>query len=341
MHTLPDITHTRASIRGGEPKLWLAADEREARAAGLTLGEIAGQFQGAMEGVVGGQVLEDLETLPVRVRYGDADRSDPAQVGALRLLAKGGEGAWIPASALGELTLRPEPSSLTRRDGERVNIVEGWIRQGALPIDVTRDIRTRLAAEEFQLAPGYRLEEAGDSAEQRQAIGLLLTYAPVLAVLMLTSLVLSFRSFAVAGLIGAVAVLSLGLGMLSLWAGGYPLGFNPIIGSAGLVGVAINASIVVLAAIRADAGARAGDPEAIAAATLGAARHIVSTTLTTVAGFIPLLVFTGGEFWPPLAIVIAGGVGLSITLGLLFTPAAYRMLARVAVGESTRRAVMA
>jgi multidrug efflux pump subunit AcrB len=142
---------------------------------------------------------------------------------------------------------------------------------------------------------------------------------------MLASLVLSFRSFRIAGTIGAVAVLSVGLGMLSLWAGDYPLGFNPILGSAGLVGVAINASIVVLAAIRANPSARAGDPEAIAHEVLGASRHIVATTLTTIGGFLPLLLLSGGDFWPPLAVVIAGGVGLSITLGLLLTPAVYRM----------------
>jgi multidrug efflux pump subunit AcrB len=129
----------------------------------------------------------------------------------------------------------------------------------------------------------------------------LLTYVPVLATLMISALVLSFRSFALAGLIVVVAVLSVGLGMLSLWAGGYPLGFNPIIGSAGLIGVAINGSIVVLAAVRANPAARNGDRNAIVDETIGATRHIVSTTLTTVAGFMPLLLFTGGDFWPPLA----------------------------------------
>jgi multidrug efflux pump subunit AcrB len=118
---------------------------------------------------------------------------------------------------------------------------------------------------------------------------------------MISALVLSFRSFALAGLIVVVAVLSVGLGMLSLWAGGYPLGFNPIIGSAGLIGVAINGSIVVLAAVRANPAARNGDRNAIVDETIGATRHIVSTTLTTVAGFMPLLLFTGGDFWPPLA----------------------------------------
>ena len=124
-------------------------------------------------------------------------------------------------------------------------------------------------------------------------------------------------------------MMSVGLGMLSLWAGDFPLGFNPLIGTAGLVGVAINGSIVVLAAIRANPLARQGDISAIADETFNATRHILSTTLTTVAGFMPLLLMTGGDFWPPLAIVIAGGVGLSGLLSLILTPVAYRLMSRL------------
>ena len=44
---------------------------------------------------------------------------------------------------------------------------------------------------------------------------------------------------------------------------------------------------------------------------------------------IGALVLSGGDFWPPLAIVIAGGVGLSAMLSLFFTPAAYQLIQRV------------
>ncbi|MEE4300792.1 MAG: efflux RND transporter permease subunit, partial [Pseudomonadales bacterium] len=325
MHEYPEITYTEASIGAGVPKLWLQADEYAARLAGLSLAEMAEQLQGALEGAVGGTVLEGLESLPVRVRYAPEAREDLARIAALSL--QGDAEDWIPANALGSVTLRPQLPAITRRNGERINEVLAFLRPGALPIEVAARIDARIAAGELELASGYRVQAAGDSAEQQSAVSRLLTYLPVLGVLMLATLILAFRSVTLAALIAVVALLSLGLGLLSLALAGYPLGFNPIIGSAGLVGVAINGSIVVLAAIRADARARAGDPQAIVARTLGATRHIVSTTLTTVAGFTPLLLFTGGEFWPPLAVVIAGGVGLGIVLSLLFTPTAYRLLA--------------
>ena len=63
---------------------------------------------------------------------------------------------------------------------------------------------------------------------------------------MLAILVLTFGSFRMAGIILAVGTLSIGLGLLSLWLFSYPIGIVAIIGIAGLMGLAINDSIVIL-----------------------------------------------------------------------------------------------
>jgi multidrug efflux pump subunit AcrB len=145
---------------------------------------------------------------------------------------------------------------------------------------------------------------------------------------MVTTLILTFSSVRLATIIGAVAMLSVGLGFFSLWISGLPIGFNPLLGSAGLIGVTINGSIVVIAAIKANAEARAGDLTEIVEEAMSCSRHILSTTLTTVGGLVPLLIFSQGSFWPPLAVVLAGGVGFSVLLSLVFTPAVVAWLTR-------------
>ena len=327
MHTVPDILATRASVAGGQPKLSFAADEVAARQAGLALTDIAAQMQTDLEGRVGGSLFEDVEELPVRVRLDPEDRNSAMDISSMSILTSA-NGSYMPATSLGDVALLPETSSISRLDGVRSNDVLGYIRRDALTIDVTNAILARAEAEGFSVPPGYTFEVAGDSAEQSDALGQLTTYLPILLMLMVTTVVLSFRSLRLAGLIGIVAILSVGLGMLSLWIGGYARGFNAIIGSVGLIGVAINGTIVVLAAIRANGAAAAGDVSAIVSETVKSTRHIVSTTATTVGGFIPLLVFTGGDFWPPLAIVIAGGVLFSVSLSLVFTPSVYHWMYR-------------
>ncbi len=57
-------------------------------------------------------------------------------------------------------------------------------------------------------------------------------------------------------------------------------------------------------------------------------RHVISTTLTTIGGFMPLIVIVGGDFWPSMSIVLAGGITGASIMALVFIPAAYRLLRR-------------
>lgn len=154
----------------------------------------------------------------------------------------------------------------------------------------------------------------------------------VLIVLMVATLVLSLGSFQLAAIIGIVAIASAGLGIFSVWLFGYPFGFNPIIGTVGLIGVAVNDSIVVLDALSHHPVAKTGNPEAIQQVVLHSTRHVLTTTLTTAIGFVPLLL-SGGEFWPPLAVAIAGGVLGATLLALYFVPSAYYLLKSRSIKE--------
>ena len=325
----PTVLHTRTTMETGQPRLRFEAAEENARFADFSLTDVARQMQGALEGLPAGSVLEGVQELPVRVRVPEAMRADLPAIAALPFPAPGAPGRgppWVPLDALGELTLRPEMGTITRRNAERVNTVRGWVFNDALPIEATRAVRDQLNANDFRLPPGYRLEIGGDSENQSEAVGNLMLYVPVLAATTFAVIILAFRSVRLALLLFLVAGLCTGWGLLATWCMGFPLSFNTILGSLGLVGLAFNDNIVVLAAIRANPAAREGDPDAIAGAAAQTLRHLASTTFTTIGGFLPLLIFVGGDFWPPLAIVLAGGVGGATLLALVFTPTAYRLL---------------
>ncbi len=223
------------------------------------------------------------------------------------------------------MQLVPKVPSIRRFDTQRINEIRGYITAGILPADVLTDFKGRFANAGFEMPPGYRLEFAGEASKRNEAIGNLMSSVGVLLVLMIATLVLSFSSYRIASIIGAVAGLSVGLSLGALVLFGYPFGFMAIVGTMGLIGVAINDTIVVLAAIRGDNDARAGDPDSIANVVLKSTRHVLATTLTTIAGFIPLMV-AGGSFWPPLATAIAGGVSGATILALFFGPSCYVLL---------------
>jgi len=60
---------------------------------------------------------------------------------------------------------------------------------------------------------------------------------------------------------------------------------------------------------------------------------VLSTTITTVAGFLPLAL-GGGSLWPPFAVAIVGGVALSTVITLFLAPALF-LLVYTRRGEPT------
>ena len=147
----------------------------------------------------------------------------------------------------------------------------------------------------FELPPGYRTEFGGEAAEQGEAVGNLLVFVPLLTLVMVAALVLSLGSFRQAIIIAFVGVGSVGMALFSLKVFGAIFGFMAIIGALGLVGIAINDSVMVLSGLNENAEAKAGDRKAIARVVNQSTRHVITTTITTIAGFVPLLI-SGGPF---------------------------------------------
>ncbi len=330
---VPGVTQTRDSLSEVQPQLAFQIDEAEAKLAGLDNESLSQQLVTLLEGNIGGSLIEETEELPVRVRVSNAQRANVNQITGLELQPTGANLTQnrlngvntIPISALGDITLQPESAAITRRDGQRYNLIQGYIAAGTLPSEILTDWKQQLEASEFQLPFGYRLEVAGESEKQGDAQSGLFATLPLIMILAMSVLVLSLNSFRSTVIIGGVAVCSVGLGFFGLALFGYPFGFMSLIGTFGLVGIAINDSVVVLAALQENPEAVKGNRQGAVKVVLQATRHVIATTLSTMIGFVPLLL-QGGRFWPPLAVAIAGGVGGATLLALYFVPCSYLML---------------
>ncbi|MEM6587750.1 MAG: efflux RND transporter permease subunit [Pseudomonadota bacterium] len=323
------VTVVRSTVSGGAPEVSLSVDEAKARLIGLDLGQIARQLDTALEGVTGGSLVEGTEQLPVRVRLGDAIRGDLGVISDLPIIppAQTDVPASVPLSALADVQVIPSDGAITRRNSERVNNIQAFIVHGVLPEEAFRQVRAGLLDEGFTLPAGYRLEFGGDADARDSTLTNLLAPLGLIITLSLATVVMTLGSFRLAGVTFVVAGLSAGLSILSLAVLQYPFGITAVIGVIGSIGVSINAAIIILSGLQEDDAAKAGDREAMVEVVMGSSRHIVSTTVTTFGGFLPLIL-AGGGFWPPFAVSVAGGVLLSTVISFYFTPAAFALVRR-------------
>ena len=106
---------------------------------------------------------------------------------------------------------------------------------------------------------------------------------------------------------------------------GAKFSFTSMLGLMSLVGILLNNSIVMLDCIDdlRDNGANVHD--AIVAACKQRMQPIVLTTLTTVLGLIPMIMF-GGPMWYGMANAIAFGLTVGTGLTLIVVPILYRVM---------------
>ena len=321
-----NVIHSRTTLQPGPAKVWLDIDEQAASLSGLSLVNISEQLNSSLQGKVNGSIIEATESIPVRVRLSNEDKDSLAALNNLQLLTPLSSEP-IPLSSLAKVQIKPSLGAIPHRNGMRVNVIEGYIRAGVLPSTVLSEFKQKLEDKNYQLPRGYTLEFGGESAERNKAVGKLMASVGLIITLLLAVVVLSFNSFRLSAIIFLSAFQSIGLGLLSIFLFDYPFGFTVIIGLIGLMGLAINAAIVIIAELKADPLAVNGDIPAIVRAVQKCTRHISSTTITTVGGFLPLII-AGGGFWPPFAVAIAGGTVLTTLLSFLFVPALFLMFSQ-------------
>ena len=321
------VTFTRATLSVAEPKYVFEPDENRAAAAGLRTGDLSRLLNASLLGAHAGTVQEGSTEIDVTVRLDNEFRDQANDLGALPVIGAGG--TMVPLEQLGRWVLKPGASAIERYQGERVVTVQAFLHPYTLPDTALSEFQRLLDESDFQLGSGLRMEIGGEAEESGESVNNLMSIFLLCALAMLVVVTLSLNSFRQTALIGLVGALSFGLALFGVRLFGYPLGYMAFIGGLGMIGLAINGAIIVLSALKSSPAAMSNDLDQTVEVVIDATRHIVSTTATTVGGFLPLIL-DGGTFWPPLATAIAGGVLGSAIIALYLVPSVFVLMTRSA-----------
>ncbi|HEX4963892.1 MAG TPA: efflux RND transporter permease subunit [Thermoanaerobaculia bacterium] len=309
----------------GAPEVTWRIDPEAAGRTGLTSDQVQSQLAAAWSGETATSLQLGDKSVPVRVRYPDADRFDPARLATLTL--KTGDGRLVPLSTVAHPVIQTGDGELTRENLRQVALVTARLEGRDLGT-AAAEVQSRLA--KLKLPVGYSLEVGGQYESQRQAFRELLLVFGTAAALVLLVLVIEFRSLTPAVILLLAAPLSFGGAFLLLRLAGSELDVSSAMGLILLVGLVVKNGIVMLDyAHRLHAE---GQPfvEAIAHAARVRLRPILMTTLCTLFGLLPLALGlgAGAELQKPLALAVIGGLGLSTLVTLLAVPSAYVALRR-------------
>ena len=192
------------------------------------------------------------------------------------------------------------------------------------PLSVESAIRTDFSMNDYGAA---RLVSNGQAQETREALNGLLMALGVALIAILLALILLFDSVWESLLIMSIVPFGLAASATVLHLHGEPLSFFAMVGAIGLVGVMINNSLVLVCQYKQQLKVSpVSDVQFFAVSgSLARVRAVCLTTVTTVAGLIPLAYGVGGydNYMGPIALVMGWGILVAALITLVLVPCLY------------------
>ena len=274
------------------------------------------------------------EDYDVELRLSERDRGDPDTIS--RLLVTGRNGAPVRLDNLVRIEQARTASRIDRLDRRRQVSLRAQVAPGYALAD--RLAALRQAAKDMDLPPAYSTAVSGRGRELERTFTEFLWAFALSVVLMYMILAAQFESFVHPVTILLSLPLSVPFALLSLWATGNTLNLYSALGVLVLFGVVKKNAILQIDHMNGLRDAGMALPDAILQANRDRLRPILMTTLSLVAGMLPLALGTGpgAEERRAVAVVVIGGQMLCLLLTLLVTPVAYSYLE--ALGQPARRA---
>ncbi len=281
---------------------------------GFDVEDLGEQIQRAIQGQVVSYLIEDDRRVNIRLRLRASQRLNTEQL--LQLPVQAPSGQWYLLAQLAELQRVDSPREIRRRQQQQVLEINASLNDDAELESALNKIEQVLSQQDLPAGIHYFFSEnaASDAAKQKY----LLLYLALF--LVFAVMAIQYESLSYPVLIMLCIPFSLTGVVLGLEQGDLPLSMPVWLGVIMLMGIVVNNVIILLAALQRQAPGLGY--EAIIAAASQRLRPISMSTLTTVAGLLPLALQwgEGAELLQPLAQVLVWGLSYSLLVSLLLLP---------------------
>ncbi len=290
---------------------------------GITIQELALQLRYRISGLEVMRIQRGRDEIKIFVRYPESERKTIRQLDQIWLQTR--TGLKVPLTELVTWETTRELKVIRRINRQRVVTV--WANVDDSVADrqaIFNELREKVFPEIRKVAPEVKIIAAGQSKEKAKVFAGMKIAFPIALFAIFTTLVAIFRSYSQSLLVMAVipfGLIGAALGHLLL---GYQMNILSMFGIVGLSGITINDALVMVDTInRMIRNENKGVFEATWLAGQARLRPILSTTLTTFVGLVPLLSEKSlqAQFLIPMAISISFGVLFTTFVTLILVPA--------------------
>jgi len=320
VHGVVDILNGIDNTISG-PAVTFQIDPSVAARAGFTAEEVALDASAILEGEPAPTpVVVNDRAFTIRVRFPAANRASLEAMGNTLLVSSSGHTATL--GALASVVETPGQTEIRRENLQRDVAVTARLEGRALGSGMA-EIQKVVAG--LRLPSTIRVVYGGQYAEQQQNFHDLVVVLILAILLLFIVLLFEFGRFAAPIAILSSALLSTSGVFIALLITRTTFNISSFMGMIMVIGIVAKNGILLLDADQKMRSLGQSAEQAMLLAARRRLRPIAMTALATVAGMLPLAfaLGAGSQMLQPLAIVVIGGVLISMVLSLIITPAVY------------------
>jgi len=321
------------SLELGSPELHIRRNREKAAERGVNTIELGYAINAMVDGAYAGSFWHEGKELDLKI-YGAEDFSRHTQdIARLPIATPTGE--LVKIGDVADVIVSTGPETIQRIDRERAVIIQVQPGTEIALEDAMNTIEAEILEpmrSSGELSGLYKLNLAGtadDLRQMRAALGLSLILAVAITFLLIAALYESFVYPLVIMISVPMAAVGgfAGLRLQHMWSG-QRLDTLTMLGFVILIGTVVNNAILIVN--QALINNRRGMPyqEAVYESVGGRIRPIFMSTLTTVLGMLPLVLFpgAGSELYRGLGSVVVGGLLVSTIFTLFLVPMLFALV---------------
>lgn len=320
LQEIKGISNLRGALKDGKPELYLRL-KPEARHLGFSNETLAMQIGLRFGGVEAQRVQRGDQEVRVVVKNRESSRNTISDLMQSRLQSD--QGQWFPLPEISSIESAYVTDYIARRDGKRVNTIRATIDKSIVaPSEVSQDLFSEIVPALEQRFSEVSIKAAGELEEMGTMKGGMIRALVFTCILIYALLAIPLKSYWQPFIIMSVVPFGFVGATLGHLIMGLPLSMLSFFGMLALTGVVVNDSLVMMTRYNQTREEGETIHNALLSAGVGRFRAIFLTTVTTVAGLIPLMNETSeqAQYLIPAAVSLAWGEIFATAITLILVP---------------------
>ena len=326
----PGVSNVKQSIVSGTAKIVFVPNAAQLAVNGLTAQDLGLQLRTFGSGFTIDEDVAFSDTSDTRdvVLRMSADTQEATSLGRLRVQT--GQGVAVPLSTLGSFELRPNPTVITREDGDRTISVTATVDEGFNAGEINQKVGA-FADGDLNLPANYGWETGGANEENNESVQSILQAMLLAFILIFLTLIIQLNSYRKSFIVLLVIPLAISGVFIVFALVGLPLSFPSLIGILALFGIVINNSIIIIDQINKNLREKIDFHDAVLDGAASRLEPILMSSLTTIIGLLPITLTQ--PIWLGLGSAIIAGLMFSGIIMLFFIPTVYYMMFHTEYGR--------